>query len=285
MDRRTFDSRNRPPSGCVQERHRRKGASPRPRGAALADPPRRQRRVGRTPRGAPPDGWTNLTAAGQHRRSSGCRAASRGDTPARSGSGRGAGASSGASVSVGASAGASVGVGASFGASVGVGASFGASVGVGASARVGVGAAETRPAPPRANAPAPLAARRGAPLRAYRHLLLADRRAGHQDLPVLRRPVGTRQALLRGSCETRLCKSPGSPRRRGLTALPATPGFLSVVSSALLQVRQRRMRPLPYQPLPYRLATFRQETSWLKPFRGFGQEFALDRCLPRQPIW
>lgn len=58
------------------------------------------------------------------------------------------------------------------------------------------------------------------PVRPCHHLLLADRRAGHAQLPLLRRRVGARQAVLRRACAVGLCEGEGPPRGRRLTLHP-----------------------------------------------------------------
>ena len=55
-----------------------------------------------------------------------------------------------------------------------------------------------------------------------RHLLLADRGAGHTELPVLRRGIGAGQAILLGSREAGLCAGARSARRRRLTGCCVT---------------------------------------------------------------
>src|SRR6185312_17519020 len=51
-----------------------------------------------------------------------------------------------------------------------------------------------------------------------RDLLLADRRTRHAKLPFLRRPRGSRQAVLRGPCQARLREGAGSAGGRGVRA-------------------------------------------------------------------
>ena len=63
------------------------------------------------------------------------------------------------------------------------------------------------------------------------HLLLADRRARHQRVPLLRRAVRAGPPVLRGTCEDRLRKGPRPPRGRRLKVAAAgvtpAPGFTS----------------------------------------------------------
>ena len=66
---------------------------------------------------------------------------------------------------------------------------------------------------------------------ADRHLLLADRRAWHAELPVLRRVIGAGQAILLGSREAGLREGARPARRRRLTASPTSVGGGAVTRS------------------------------------------------------